>query len=253
MGGARLDRLSVLNHRLDGQGHVRAGKTLVLALLAGHNGDGEMVAQELLVKAVDHPSFHDSLVLRLVRRVAFLPEKLRRTQEKARAHFPAHHVRPLVDEQRQVAVALHPAREGRADDRFRGRADHIRLRQLAARDHLCFPCLRIFHCLKAMMRHHCAFRREALRVFRLFLQIGKRDQQREVGVLVAGRLEAAVELLLDELPDPVTPWLDHHAAPCLGVFREICSLDDLLIPLGKILRPGRADGGFFCGHIGAGE
>ena len=43
-----------------------------------------------------------------VRGVAFLPEELGGAQEQARAHLPAHHVGPLVDEQRQVAVALHP-------------------------------------------------------------------------------------------------------------------------------------------------
>ena len=46
-----------------------------------------------------------------VRRVALLPEELGRAQEQPRAHLPAHDVGPLVDEQRQIAVALHPLRE----------------------------------------------------------------------------------------------------------------------------------------------
>ena len=98
MGGAGLNRFPILHHRLDGQGHVRAGEALVLAFLAGHDGNGEVVAEKFLVKAMDHPRFHDGFFLGLVSRVPFLPEELRRPQEQSRAHLPAHHVRPLVDE-----------------------------------------------------------------------------------------------------------------------------------------------------------
>ena len=41
-----------------------------------------------------------------VDRVALLPEELRRAQEEARAHLPPDDVRPLVDEDGQIAVAL---------------------------------------------------------------------------------------------------------------------------------------------------
>src|SRR3712207_8114273 len=46
------------------------------------------------------------LVVRGVRRVSLLPQELERSKEEPRPHLPAHDVRPLVDEQRQVAVAL---------------------------------------------------------------------------------------------------------------------------------------------------
>ena len=39
-----------------------------------------------------------------VSRVAFLPQELSRTKEQASTHLPAHHVRPLVAQDRQVAV-----------------------------------------------------------------------------------------------------------------------------------------------------
>nr|GFC75354.1 hypothetical protein [Tanacetum cinerariifolium] len=52
--------------------------------------------------------------------VAFLPQKLGGAQEEARAHFPAYHVGPLVDEQRQVAVALNPVFVSAPDDGLRG-------------------------------------------------------------------------------------------------------------------------------------
>ena len=40
--------------------------------------------------------------------VPLLPEKFRGSQKQTRPHFPAHHIRPLVNQKRQVAVGLHP-------------------------------------------------------------------------------------------------------------------------------------------------
>src|SRR3546814_2263312 len=62
--------------------------------------------------------------------MAFLPQEFAGAQEHARAHFPAHDIRPLIDLQRQVAPALHPAAHRRTDDGFRRRADDQRLFQL---------------------------------------------------------------------------------------------------------------------------
>ena len=45
-------------------------------------------------------------------RVTFLPEKLRRSQERPGPHFPANDIGPLVDEYRQVAVGLYPIAVG---------------------------------------------------------------------------------------------------------------------------------------------
>jgi hypothetical protein len=49
--------------------------------------------------------------------------------------------------------------------------------------------------------HHRALQREPLRVLRLLLQERERDQQGKRRVLVPGRLETAVQLGLDALPD----------------------------------------------------
>ncbi len=131
MGGPGLDRLPVLHHGLDGQGHVCTGETLVLGFLTGDDGDGEVVAEELLVEAVDHPGFDQIASCLGSRAPCGLPA--RGTPPCAGTcrgtHLPAHHVRPLVDEQGKIAVGLHPAREGRTDDGLGGRADHVGLRQ----------------------------------------------------------------------------------------------------------------------------
>ena len=69
--------------------------------------------------------------------------------------------------------------------------------------------------------------------------------------MVAGCLKAAVQLLLDQLPDTVAPRLDHHAAAGFRILGEVGGFDDLLIPLGEILGAGRGDGGLFGGHSAA--
>ena len=250
MRGAGLDGLLVLHHRLDGESHVRAGEALVRGFFTGDHRDGQVVAEKFLILGVDHLGLHDGLLPRLVGGVALLPEKFGGAEEQPRPHFPTHHVRPLIDQQRQIAVGLDPAGEGGTDDRLRGRPDHVGLGQLTGRDHFGFAGDGIFHHLQPVMRDHRALGSEALGVFRLLFQIGQRDEQREIGVLVARRFEAPVKLLLDELPDAISPWFDDHAAARFRVLRHVGGLDDLLVPLGEILGAGGADGGLFCEHDG---
>ena len=133
MRGAGLQRLAVLHHGFDGVGVVGAGEALVGRLLARDHRHGEHVFGELAIDLEHLQRFGHRVVAVGVRRVAFLPEKLGRAQEQPRAHFPAHDVGPLVDQQRQVAIALDPALEGIADDRLRRRPDDQRLFQLRLR------------------------------------------------------------------------------------------------------------------------
>ena len=99
-----------------------------------------------------------------------------------------------------------------------------------------------------MVGHHGALRRKALGMLCLLLQVGDGDEQREVGVRVAGALELGVHLLLNELPDGVAPRFDDHAAAHLGVLRHVGSLDDLLVPLREVLRAGGRNCILLC-HI----
>ena len=107
-----LHRLAVLHHRLDAKRVDRAGETLACALASGQNGNGQVIAREGLVD-IEHPArLVHRLRFRLVRGVALLPEKFGCAQEDARAHFPPDDVGPLVEQQRQVAIRLHPLRVG---------------------------------------------------------------------------------------------------------------------------------------------
>ena len=90
-------------------------------------GQREIIAREGFVDAQHLLGLGERFALGLVRGVAFLPEELGGAQEDARPHFPADDVGPLVDEDRQVAIALDPLRVARADDRLAGGPDDERL------------------------------------------------------------------------------------------------------------------------------
>ena len=61
-----------------------------------------------------------------------MPEELGGAQEESGPHLPAHHVRPLVQQNRQVPIALHPLRVHRVDDRLGRRPNDVRLFELLA-------------------------------------------------------------------------------------------------------------------------
>ncbi len=152
--------------------------------------------------------------------VTFLPQKFHRAQKEARAQFPAHHVGPLVDQQRQVAVGLNPFLEGPADDRFRGRAhDQWLLKHFAAAD-----------------GHNGQLRREALDVLGFFFEEALRDEQREIGVFMAGFLKTAIQPIPDAFPQLIAVGLDDHAAAHGRIVGQVGFLHDIGIPSGKIFR-----------------
>ena len=66
--------------------------------------------------------------------------------------------------------------------------------------------VRLFQLLAAGDGDHRQFGREAFHVLGFFLQKALRNQQREVDVLVAGGLEAVVELALQQLPRRRSRW-----------------------------------------------
>ena len=118
---AGLQRTTVAHQRFDRIRPLGAGKLLALGLLAVDHRHRELGLGEVLVDAEHLPRFFLGLFRRLVRGVPFLPEELGRAQEQPRHLLPANDVRPLVDQDRQIAPRLHPLRVHRPDDRLRGR------------------------------------------------------------------------------------------------------------------------------------
>ena len=229
---ARLQRPAVPHQRLDRVGAIGAGELLALGLLAVHHGHRQVVLGEVLVDA-EHPHrLFLRLLRRLVRGVPLLPEELGRPQEQPRDLLPAHDVRPLVDQDREIAPGLDPLRVHRADDRLGGRADDEPLLE---------------H-LVAALRHPRDLRREALDVLRLPHQEALGNEEREVRVDVPGRLEAAVEPLLHQLPDRVAVGPDHHAALDGRVVGQLRAPHDVDVPAAEVLRL-RRDLGWEVGNL----
>jgi len=128
----------------------------------------------------------------------------------------------LVVEQRQIAVALHPLRVHISDDGLRGGPHDQRLGQL----------------LLAGARDPGDLRREALDVLRLAFEEAGRNEEWEVGVDVAGRLDAVVELALHVLPERVAVGADHHAAAHRRLVGELGLVDEIEVPAGKVVAVG---------------
>ena len=183
------------------------------------HGDRHPLLGEAAVDAQDLQRLLLRLGLGDVRRVTFLPEKLRRPQEQPCPHLPAHDVRPLIDQHRQVPVGSDPLREHGVDDRLGGGTDDQRFLQLLA----------------APVRHHGAFGSESGDVLGLLMQERLGDEQREVGVLVTSFLEARVELPLNRFPDRVPQRADHHASLDRRVIGHLGLDDHVRVPARIIL------------------
>ena len=224
---AHLEGLAVAHHPFEGEGVDGSGEALLGGLAAEHHVDAEHVDHEVGVDvAVDARGVVAGVLVGGVGGVPLLPQEFARTEEDARAHLPTDHVGPLVDEQRQVAVALDPLREVLVDDRLGGRADHDGL----------------FELLAATVRDHRELGCEALDVLSFASQVRLGDEEREVGVLGARVLDARVHLLLHPLPQAVAVRSDHHGAAHRTVVREFGLVDQILVPAGKVFRPGRENG-----------
>ena len=166
--------------------------------------------------------------------MAFLPKEFGGPEEHPRPHFPAHDIGPLVDVERQVPPRLHPAAHRMADHGFRGWANDQRLFELCIRIDDKLPVDR----LQPVMRDDRHLLGEPLNMIGFLLEEGQRDEEREITILYACRLDARIHQLLDAFPDPIAPGADDHATAHARFLGQIGLGDDLLIPVGKILGAG---------------
>mmetsp|Transcript_36259 Transcript_36259/g.91114 ORF Transcript_36259/g.91114 Transcript_36259/m.91114 type:complete len:471 (+) Transcript_36259:51-1463(+) len=189
--GRALDAAPGGRHKgLHRRGVQAAGKLLRLGLDALDDRHAEQLLVHALVQVQDLPHLHLRLGLGGKGGVPLLPQKLAAADEgRGVLELPAHDVGPLVQLERQVAVAADPLRVVGVHHRLRGGADgqrHVQLR-------LPRP------------RHPRHLRGEALHVILLLCQRRLRHKQREVAVLHAHALDARVEPVLDGVPDGEGP------------------------------------------------
>ena len=92
--------------------------------------------------------------------------------------------------------------------------------------------------LQAMVRDDRHLLGEAFHVLGFLGDEAHRNEQREVAVVVAGILDALVELGLDALPHAPAPRLDDHAAAHGARLGHVAVANGGLIPLGETLLAG---------------
>ncbi len=108
VGRPRLERQAVGHDRLDRGGVVGAGELLRLRLAPGDHRHRQPVLGELAI-APEHPvDLLGGLLGGLVEGVPLLPEELGGAEEEPGPLLPADDVRPLVDEDGQVAPGVDP-------------------------------------------------------------------------------------------------------------------------------------------------
>ena len=219
---AGLQGLAVLHHGLDGVGAKRPGEFFRLAFAARNYWHGQPFLVEFAVDLQHLKGFRLGLVGCFVGGVPLLPEELRGAQEEPGAHLPADDVAPLVDQHGQVPVALDPLGVHVADHGLRSGAHHQAF----------------FQFLATGVSDHGQFGRKAFHVLGLLLDEAFGNQQREVGVDVAGLLEHAVQLGLHVLPDGVAVGTDHHAALHRRMVGQFPGGDHVQVPLGIVLLAG---------------
>ena len=105
---ACLQRPSVLHHRFNAVGCNRAREFVVFRLFAFNHRHRHIVDAQIFINAEHRFGFFFRFLKRCMSGMPFLPQKFAGAQKQARAHFPAHNVRPLVNHDRQVAVRMYP-------------------------------------------------------------------------------------------------------------------------------------------------
>ena len=132
MAGAALEGFPILHEGFDGVGGIGAGEFFGIRLAPLDDRNRQEFFREVGIDIKHAQGFFLCFFFGFVGGVALLPEEFRRAQEQARAQFPAHDVAPLIDQQRQIAIALDTLGIHVADDGFAGWADDEGFFELAA-------------------------------------------------------------------------------------------------------------------------
>ena len=115
---------------------------------------------------------------------------------------------------------MHPFGVHRADDGFRGGPHHEPL----------------FELLAAAVGDVGDLRREAFDVLGLLVEQALGDEQWKIRVDVTGRLDSAIQRLLNELPNRVPVRADNHAPFDGRIVGQLRTPDDIEVPAREVLR-----------------
>ena len=165
--------------------------------------------------------------------MALLPEEFSRTQEESGAHLPAYHIRPLVNQDRKIAIRTYPVLVGVPDNSFRRRPYNQLFLQLGGRVHYHARTVRIGH--QTVMGDYRTFLCETFHVLGLTAKERLRDEKREIGILVPGFLEHLVQLMLHLLPYSIAIRFYYHTSSDCRILSQTSFNNKVVIPLGVIL------------------
>ena len=227
-----MQSLAVLHHGFDAVGVQRTGKPFVRRLDALEHRHGHPALREVGVDVEHLACFCYGFFGCFVGSVALLPEEFSSAQEQTRAHFPAHHVGPLVHQQRQIAVTLDPILVGVPNDGLGRRPyDEFLLQLRVGIDH---HATAVFGILEAVVRDDRTFLCKAFHVIRLLREVALGNEKREVRIDVAGVLEHLVQHILHALPYGKPVRLNDHAALDVAVLSEVGLHHQFVVPLAVI-------------------
>ncbi len=165
---ARLERLAILHHRLDGIGVDGSGETLVGALDATHHGHSEVFLGKSGIDLQHLLGFILRFLACGVGGMPLLPQEFRGAQEHSGTHLPAHHIGPLVAEDREVTVGGDPVAVCVPDDGLGSRTDDKLLLQARLRiDHHAVAGRVVF---QTVMGHNSALLGETLHMLRFLAE-----------------------------------------------------------------------------------
>ncbi len=186
MGRARLQRFAILHHRFDGIGRDRPGETLCGGLLPADDGHRQIVVAKIAIYIrASAAVFFFGLFGWSHGQYGLLATGIRSVRKNIRVRIShrttfAHW---LMSNGRSRYDSIHLENEC-ADDHFRSGADDERFFQLARGHEFAVGAF-----FEPMMRHDGAFFGKSLDVLRFFFQKAQRDEEREIGVLMARGLE----------------------------------------------------------------
>ena len=214
-----LESLTVVHQRFDGISSLSTCKFLLVCLLAFDDRNRKNFLAEVCID-VQHL---DGTLLRFLSccmsSMSLLPQELSGTKEWTCCLLPTDNGTPLIIYLWKISVGL---------DLF---LVEIAEQSLRSRTHAKSLLQRI----KAAMSHPCNLRSKTFYMIFLFIKKRLRDKDRHVNVLYTGFFKSAVKLMLDILPDCITCRFDRHTALNTCIATELSLLNNVCIPLSKIL------------------
>ena len=226
-----LKRATILHHRFNAIRIDCSWKTLPISLASLQNRHRHPSFCKVGVDLEHFHSLFNSFFTRGMSRMTFLPKKFRCPQKKSSPHFPPNNIRPLIDQQRQIAITLNPLCIRCTDDRFRSWSNNKWFFQFSSGNKFS-----IRSHLQPVMRDDRTFLCESIDMRSFLFQERHRNEQREIGVAMSSLFEHSIKNPLHIFPDRISPRLDDHATTHGRIFCQIRCAHYLLVPLGIVFR-----------------